>query len=79
MGYHTKEIPKGELGQFSKIKEEFLEFEDAVNQGDLILQFCELSDMIGAIESYIAPRGLDLEDLKKFSDKTKAAFKSGKR
>ena len=51
MGYHTKEIPKGELGQFSKIKEEFLEFEDAVNQGDLILQFCELSDMIGAIEA----------------------------
>lgn len=79
MGYHTKEIPKGELGQFSKIKEEFLEFEDAVNQGDLILQFCELSDMIGAIEAYIAPRGLDLEDLKKFSDKTKEAFKSGKR
>ena len=79
MSYHTKEIPKGELGKFSKIKEEFLEFEDAVNQGDLILQFCELSDMIGAIEAYIGPRGLDLEDLKKFSDKTKAAFKSGKR
>ena len=79
MGYHTKEIPKGELGQFSKIKEEFLEFEDAVNQGDLILKFCELSYMIGAIEAYIAPRGLDLEDLKKFSDKTKEAFKSGKR
>ena len=79
MGYHTKEIPKGELGQFSKIQEEFLEFEDAVNQGDLILQFCELSDMIGAIEAYIEPRGLNLEDLKKFSDKTKASFKSGKR
>jgi hypothetical protein len=79
MGYHKQDIPKGELGQFSKIKEEFLEFEDAVNQGDLILQFCELSDMIGAIEAYISPRGLDMNDLKKFSDKTIEAFKEGKR
>ena len=79
MGYHKTDIPKGEIGKFSKIKEEFLELEDAVNQGDLILQFCELSDMIGAIEAYIAPRGLDLVDLKKFSDKTISAFKEGKR
>lgn len=79
MGYHKAVIPKGERFTFSKIKEEFLEFEDAVNQGDLILQFCELSDLIGAIEDYISPRGLDIEDLKKFSDKTKSAFAEGKR
>lgn len=79
MGYHKKVIPKGELFTFSKIKEEFLELEDAVEQNDLILQFCELSDLIGAIEDYIAPRGLNLEDLKRFSDKTKEAFKEGKR
>lgn len=79
MGYHKKEIPKGERFTFSKIKEEFLELEDAVEQNDLILQFCELSDLIGAIEDYIMPRGLTLEDLKKFSDKTKESFKEGKR
>ena len=79
MGYHKKEIPKGERFKFSKIKEEFLELEDAVEQNDLILQLCELTDLIGAIEDYIAPRGLFLEDLKKFSDKTKEAFKEGKR
>jgi hypothetical protein len=43
------------------------------------LQFCELSDLIGAIEDYILPRGLTLEDLKKFSDKTKESFQEGKR
>lgn len=78
-GYHTKEIPKGELGEFSKIKEEFFELEDAVNQGDIILQLCELSDMIGSIELYLEKYNLKLEDLKKFSDKTKSAFLNGKR
>jgi len=79
MGYHIKKIEKGELGKFSKIKEEFEELEDAVNQRDILLQFCEMADLIGAIEAYIAPRGIFLEDLKKFSDKTKQAFKEGKR
>lgn len=79
MGYHKKQIPKGELHKFSKIKEEFLELEDAVEQNDFILQLCELSDLIGAIEAYIEPKGIFLEDLKKFSDKTKESFKTGKR
>lgn len=79
MAYHKKEIPKGKLGCFSKIKEEFLELEDAVEQQDLILQLCELSDLIGAIEAFIEPKGIFLEDLKKFSDKTKLAFREGKR
>ena len=79
MGYHKRKIDKGELGKFSKIKEEFQEFEDAVEQNDLILQLCELSDLIGAIEAFIEHRGIFLEDLKKFSDKTKESFKEGKR
>lgn len=79
MGYHKKEIPKGVRFTFSKIKEEFLELEDAVEQSDALLALCELSDLIGAIEDYIAPRGFTIEDLKKFSDKTKEAFEEGKR
>ena len=79
MGYHKKEIPKGELGKFSKIKEEFLELEDAAEQGDPILELCELSDLIGAIEAYLEPRGISIEDLKRFSDKTKQAFREKKR
>ncbi len=79
MGYHTREIQGGVLGEFSKIKEEFEELEDAVLQKDSILTLCELSDLIGAIEEYLKRWNMDLEDLKSFSDKTKSAFKENKR
>lgn len=79
MGYHTKDIEKGIIGEFSKIKEEFEEAEDAFKQNDSILTICELSDMVGAIEEYIKRWNLDLISLKQFSDKTKSAFKEGKR
>ena len=79
MGYHTKEIQKGEFGKFSKIKEEFEELEDAYTQLDSILIICELSDLYGAIEEYIKIWNLDMISLKNFSDKTKSAFKEGKR
>ncbi len=79
MGYHTKEIEKGVLGEFSKIREEYEELEDAILQGDSILTLCELSDMIGAIEEYLRRWNMDLHTLKSFSDKTKSAFKENKR
>lgn len=79
MGYHKTLITKGMMGESSKIKEEFEEFFDAVEQNDIILQLCELSDLYGAIESYLETMGLTMEDLKKFSDKTKQAFREGKR
>ena len=79
MGYHLTDIPKGVLGEFSKIKEEFLELEDAVKQNDSILVLNELSDMVGAIEEYVKRWNLDLNALKTFSDKTKSAFIDGKR
>jgi len=79
MSYHTREIEKGILGEFSKIREEFEELEDAVLQEDSILTLCELSDMIGAIEEYLKRWNMDLQTLKSFSDKTKSAFKENKR
>lgn len=79
MGYHKKEIERGVLGEFSKIKEEFQELEDAVEQKDSILTLCELSDMVGAIEEYLKRWNMNLDTLKNFSDKTKSAFKEGKR
>lgn len=79
MSYHTRDIEKGIIGEFSKIKEEFEEAEDAFKQGDSILTICELSDMVGAIEEYIKRWNLDLISLKQFSDKTKSAFREGKR
>jgi len=80
MAYHKNKIPKGKIGEVSKITEEYLELLDAIEQGDKILTICELSDMIGAIELYV--RGyydLTLEDLIKFSRATQQAFIDGER
>lgn len=80
MGYHKREITKGVLGEFSKIQEEIDELSDAIDQDDKIMQICELSDLIGAIESFSLNKfNLSLEDLIKFSNKTKEAFKEGRR
>jgi hypothetical protein len=79
MAYHKNKIDKGIFGEFSKIKEEFQELEDAFEQSDKVLQICELTDLIGAIEEYSKKFDLTIEDLLKFSDKTKEAFREGKR
>ena len=80
MAYHTREIKKGTVGEFSKIKEEFEELEDAHLQGDKVLQICELTDLVGAIELYAMNIfNLTIDDLVKFSDKTQQSFKEGKR
>jgi hypothetical protein len=80
MGYHTTLIEKGEIGEFSKIREEFEELRDAESQECKVLAICELTDLIGAIEEYAMTQyNLTLADLKQFSDMTKSAFKEGKR
>ena len=79
MGYHKKEIKKGILGDYSKIKEEFEELSDAVEQDCKGLIICELCDLIGAIEEYSKNYNLTIYDLKQFSDLTKSAFISGQR
>lgn len=78
-GYHTKQIQKGELGEFSKIKEEFEELEDAYSQNDPIMIICECSDIIGAIKHYVSKFNLTIDDLISFNNKTENAFKVGKR
>jgi hypothetical protein len=80
MAYHTKEIKKGTIGEFSKIQEEYEELLDAYNQGDSLLQLNELSDLIGAIGLYSQEKwNISLIELVAFSEKTKQAFLSGKR
>lgn len=79
MGYHISEIPKGVIGEFSKITEEYEELLDAHNQKDSILELCEITDLIGAIEEYLKNFNITLEDAIKFSNKTKQAFKENKR
>ena len=80
-GYHNIIIPKGNVGSFNKVVEEFEELKDAVLQNNKLLTLCELSDMIGAIEMYaqnIVP-GINFQDLLQMKDLTKRAFENGKR
>jgi beta-glucosidase/6-phospho-beta-glucosidase/beta-galactosidase len=79
MGYHKVEIQKGVVGEFSKIREEFEELQDAEGQQCKGLIICELCDLVGAIEEYAKKYGMTLADLKQFSDMTKSAFLEGKR
>jgi len=78
-GYHTREIEKGELGTFSKVREEFEELEDAINQNDHIMILCECSDLIGAIKHLVKRYNIDISDLERFNNKTENAFKQGRR
>lgn len=79
MGYHKRKIKKGVYGKFSKVKEEFEELEDAVDQDIHLLKLFELSDLIGAIEAYGESLGMSFEELVKFSKLNKSAFKDGTR
>lgn len=79
-GYHLRDIPKGKLGEFSKIVEEYTELLDAHEQDSKVLEICELTDLIGAIKHYVQSKfNLELEDLIYFSNQTEQAFKAGKR
>lgn len=80
-GYHLEEIPKGTLGELSKIQEELYELADAQKQGVKIMELVELSDLVGAIIAYIEKHhaGVDLVDLMRMSAVTRRAFENGKR
>ena len=79
MGYHKIKIEKGELGEFSKINEEFEELKDAYNQENIVLQICEFCDILGAIEAYLHRYNIGLADLIKMKELTKKAFEDGTR
>ncbi len=80
-GYHLAEIPKGKLGELSKIQEELDELRDAMEQGSRIMALVELSDLVGAVEEYLRNYfpGYSIVDLQQFSTITKRAFKNGHR
>lgn len=80
MSYHKSKIIKGDLGEPSKIREEFEEFWDACIQDNRVLELCELADLLGAIEAYTeAKYNLDLENLTKMTRATQRAFRDGER
>ena len=81
MGYHkTIQMKKGELGEFSKIAEEYDELLDGKAQDNPVLILCELCDLIGAIEAFSENYyNISLAELIKMKECTKEAFISGER
>lgn len=79
-GYHLREIERGIFGEVSKIKEEFEEFLDALEQENKVMALVELSDLLGAIEGYTTKNfNLRLNDLLVMKNATQRAFVSGAR
>lgn len=80
-GYHERAIPRGEVGELSKVLEEALEALEAESQNADVMVLVELSDLLGAVNAYLAKHhpSLTLEDLLTFSAITKRAFESGRR
>lgn len=78
-GYHLDNIPKGEVGELSKIQEELLELIDASKQGSKIMALVEISDLYGAMECYLKKHHPDttMEDVKIMSGITKRVFENG--
>jgi len=61
--FHQRDIPKGTLGELSKVREELEEAEDALEQGQELMFALECADMIGAIEIAAQKRGFTLAQL----------------
>lgn len=79
-GYHIKAIGKGVLGERSKITEEYNEWQDSCEQGCKVMELVELSDLLGAIESYTKNHyNISLDDLIKMKSITQRAFINGRR
>jgi surface antigen len=79
MGYHTRPIPKGVLGEVSKIQEELDELLDAEAQQNKILAMVELSDLYGALEAVATRYALSMDDLRAMAHATARAFQDGSR
>ena len=80
-GYHLRDIPRGTLGEASKIFEEVEEFRDALTQGVSVMAILELADLQGAVRAWLETHhpSVTLADLVKMSDVTRRAFENGHR
>jgi hypothetical protein len=81
MGYHAVKIPKGKIGEPSKIIEEAFEIQDAHVQGIKVMTHVEMSDLYGALDRFrekYHPE-LSMDDLAARYRVTRRAFDNGKR
>lgn len=81
-GYHIRPIPKGKLGELSKVLEELDEATDAEGQNNPVMVLLELSDLLGAVDAYLQAKfngHITMTDLMTMASATKRAFDSGER
>ena len=80
-GYHTYDIPRGVVGDSSKILEEVLELQDAELQNNTIMGLLEVTDLYGAMMMYLAKNHPEtsIEDIHIMALATKRAFENGDR
>lgn len=52
-GYHLAPIPRGHLGELSKVQEELYELKDAMAQGSIVMAAVEASDLVGALQAVV--------------------------
>lgn len=81
MPYHKIKIPKGIVGEFSKIKEEVCELEDAILQENKVMALVEMTDICAAMSEYLLKYhpSITINDLIIMSEATRSAFKDGSR
>jgi len=81
LGYHVRDIPKGKVGEASKIVEEAYEILDAHEQGVKIMAQLEMSDLYGALDRYRKRHHpeITMDDINDMYRVTRRAFDNGKR
>lgn len=80
-GYHLADIPKGIIGEPSKLVEEAMEIADAHEQGVKIMAAVEMGDLYGALDRYrekYHPE-LTMDDIRAMYMVTRRAFDNGRR
>ncbi|EQA7786740.1 hypothetical protein ACX818_001334 [Acinetobacter baumannii] len=75
-GYHETNIGKSSILSPYKLKEEAIEFIDALASNNRIMAMVELSDLYGALKFHATRLGVSLGDLESMSRATVGAFES---
>ena len=80
-GYHLVKIPKGKVGEATKIIEEAYEIQDAHEQGVRVMTHVEMSDLYGALDRFreLHYPEVSMADLEAMYRVTRRAFENKRR
>jgi phosphoribosyl-ATP pyrophosphohydrolase len=80
-GYHLRDIPKGVVGEASKVVEEALELLDAEEQGSRIMSLWEMGDVLLSLQTLRETKYQDTPwaEIEKAAEITRRVFEGGTR